>query len=149
VLLGCQTAFSGVCPLESCDFLDTNNVVELLRHPPTILERIPVGDKSNVYMIIHNESNLQQRARGQRSQFDDNCGAWTVERSVISDYWQTPSGEFRYLFMRNDQYCTEKIVGGKRTYLPLAPQLQMMMFTPYTGITQHSQMMVNLFIVSV
>ena len=122
MLLERQTALSGVFTLERGDFLDTDSVVEILRQPQTILERIPVGEKSNVYMTINNDSNLQRRARGQRSQFDDDCGAWTVGRSVISDYWRTPAGEFRYLFARNGQYCTEKLVCGKRTYLPLEPQ---------------------------
>jgi len=33
-----------------------------------------------------------------------------------------PTEKSRYLFARNGQYCSERIVGGKRTYLPLEPQ---------------------------
>ena len=122
MLLERKTLVSGVFTLENGHFFDTESVVNILRHPQTILERIPVGEKSNVYMTINNDNNLQRRARGTRSQFDDDCGAWTLGRSVISNYWKMPSGEFRYLFSRNGQYCSERIVGGTRTYLPLEPQ---------------------------
>jgi len=65
VFLERQTSLTGVFMLERGDLLDTDSVVKILRYPQTILEGIPVGEKSNVYMTVNNESNLQRRARGQ------------------------------------------------------------------------------------
>jgi len=45
------------------------------------------------------------------------CWAFRDERLL-----EDAIGKFRYLFARNGQYCTEKIVCGKRTYLPVKPQ---------------------------
>ena len=80
----------------------------MLRQPTKVLDRVPVGEKSNVYVVVNNENNLRRRGKGQNSQFDDDCGAWTIGRSVVATYCKMPSGEFRYLFLRNNLYWTEK-----------------------------------------
>ena len=45
VLVERKTLVSGVFTLENGDFFDTESVVKILRHPQTILDRIPVGGK--------------------------------------------------------------------------------------------------------
>jgi len=75
-----------------------------------------------VYMVVDNANNLSRRAKGLKSQFDDDCGAWTEGRCATTTHWMQPSGEFKYLFVRNGEYCQEKVVAGKRTYVSLEPQ---------------------------
>ena len=73
-------------------------------------------------MVVDNANNLSRRAKGLKSQFDDDCGAWTEGRCATTTHWMQPSGEFKYLFVRNREYCQEKVVAGKRTYVSLEPQ---------------------------
>ena len=70
--------------MDNADFLVTENVIEVLWQPTKVLDRVPVGEKSNVYVEVNNENNLRRRGKGQKSQFDDDCGAWTIGRSVVA-----------------------------------------------------------------
>lgn len=86
-------------------------------------DRTPNGPKHNVYCLVRNECNIERRARGQRSVFDDDCGVWTSTSSTTKyPYLVTEGSNFKRLFLRNGLYCNEQLRGKVRTYVPMEPQ---------------------------
>ena len=85
---------------------------------------IPIGLKENVYYVIDNSQKIDRRAKGQRSDFTDDCGAWlpggpTTKSYIISG----PNDERKSIQMHKNVFCTMKRVGkGKRIHVPLDPQ---------------------------
>ena len=43
-------------------------------------ERIPEGNKNDVYFVIKNSGNTDKRSRGQQSSFSDDCGVWDTNK---------------------------------------------------------------------
>jgi len=87
-------------------------------------ERIPRGRKENVYCVVSNAANVTRTAQGQHSIFDDDCGVWDTAtgRTNRYPYLRQESGSFKRIFMHNKLYCTERVVEGRRTYVPYDPQ---------------------------
>ena len=41
-----------------------------------VIDKIPPGRKENVFFVIDNERNMDKRKNDQRSDYNDDCGAW-------------------------------------------------------------------------
>jgi len=67
---------------------------------------------------------VTRNAQGQRSSFDDDCGVWETStgRTNRYPYLRQESGAFKRLFLHNKLYCSERVVDGRRTYVPYDPQ---------------------------
>jgi hypothetical protein len=58
------------------------------------------------------------------SQFADNCGAWDSHsgRTVKTDFIVQSDNTLRYTCVKDNQYCFETHVKGKKTFIPISPQ---------------------------
>ncbi len=61
---------------KSVKFLDTMDVIEVLRNGSEVLPAIPEGFKENVRYRISDERNVRRRLEGKKSIFVDDCGGW-------------------------------------------------------------------------
>jgi hypothetical protein len=77
-----------------------------------------------VFCIIYNDANIALRSKGQRSKFEDDGGVWDSVNSHTTSfpYVRTEDGQLKRLFLREKQYCSERVVRGKRMYVALHPQ---------------------------
>jgi len=64
--------------LPNDDWLTTERVIHLLQQlPPDIHHQTALtGRKDNSYHVVDNINNTECHRRGQRQQYDDDCGAW-------------------------------------------------------------------------
>jgi len=67
----------GMVGLPDDDWLTTEQVVQFLQQPPPDIrhQTAPTGHKDNSYCIVDNIGNTERHRRGQRWQYDDDCGA--------------------------------------------------------------------------
>ena len=103
--------------------LDTDALLRVLLDEDP-LPCIPIGLKENVYYVIDNSQNIDRRAKGQRSDFTDDCGAWLPGGPTTKSYFISgPNDERKSIQMHKNVFCTMKRVGkGKRIHVPLDPQ---------------------------
>ena len=61
---------------------------------------------------------------GKSSVYLDDCGAWDSHsrRTVKTDFTVLPDDSLRYTVLKDEKYCYEKQVKGKKTFVPLDPQ---------------------------
>jgi hypothetical protein len=61
---------------------------------------------------------------GKSSVYPDDCGAWDSHsrRTVKTDFTVLPDDSLRYTVLKDEKYCYEKQVKGKKTFVPLDPQ---------------------------
>jgi len=91
-------------------------------------DAIPHGRKQDVYCVVDNKANEQLRLQGKRSNFDDDCGVWessgtaTTKFPYLQQYDGNGKLRLKRVFYRDNTYCYEKVVSGKRTYIPYNPQ---------------------------
>jgi len=73
---------------------------------------------------VDDKANAKARLNGHRSNYEDDCGAWDAAKGKTTKfpYITCPGGEFKRIFLRNDVYCTERVIDGVRTYVPYDPQ---------------------------
>ena len=90
----------------------------------TCYDAIPNGSKENVYFLLDNRSNLTRKTHLKSNQFHDDCGAWDSHngRTVKTDFVVQSDNTLRFICMKDGQYCIEKQVKGKKTFIPLNPQ---------------------------
>jgi hypothetical protein len=90
----------------------------------TVYEKIPNGPKEKFYFLIDNSSNVMRKSYTKSSQFADNCGAWDSHsgRTVKTDFIVQSDNTLRYTCVKDNQYCFEKQVKGKKTFIPISPQ---------------------------
>ena len=107
-------------------FLKPWDAMELIVNQSTpLLEKIPSGEKNNVYALIRNDTNIQRRKDGLHSQFWDDCGAWTSKSGSNKKVLFAKVGTTnRYLSVikKKDEYCIKRSVDKKVVYVPLDPQ---------------------------
>ena len=123
---GATESADGVARLPGDDWLSTDDIVTLLRQPPPNIrhQSVPVGRKDNCYCVVDNTANVERHGRGQRRQYDDDCGSWNASggRLCAFPYIVSSSGGLRRVFLRGGVYCTERKVDGCRTYVAIDPQ---------------------------
>ena len=56
-------------------FLDAESLCELLQNGSVANLSIPKGIKEDVYFLIENNNNIKKRLCGEKSNFEDDCGA--------------------------------------------------------------------------
>ena len=56
--------------------------------------------------------------------YEDDCGVWDSSqgRTTKFPYLVGAGGELKRLFLRNNEYCAERVCDGMRTYVPYDPQ---------------------------
>jgi hypothetical protein len=75
----------GSVPLPRDDGLSTAEVMDILTSSTYIhVERVPNGSKNNVYFLVSNAANIKRKANKSNCAFDDDCGVWVQERTVIN-----------------------------------------------------------------
>ena len=62
-------------------FLDAESLCELLQNGSVANSSIPKGIKEDVYFLIENNNNVKKRLCGEKSIFEDHCGAWNSKAS--------------------------------------------------------------------
>ena len=104
------------------DLLVTENVTEEVpRQPMKVLDRVPVGQKSNVYAVVNNENfadvarvgRVSSTTTAEPGQLDTRLWLRVTDRRT--DRITTPTTALAYA-------RAVKMVSGKRTYVPLEPQ---------------------------
>ena len=50
---------------------------EVLQSSPASSLLIPQGVKENTYFLVENHENIEKRRQGKKSNFEDDCGAWS------------------------------------------------------------------------
>ena len=63
-------------PLFSTKFLDITEIVGILKSRTFVHTSIPDGLKNNVYFILDEKKNMEQKSYGKPPEFYDDCGAW-------------------------------------------------------------------------
>ncbi|KAH3746650.1 hypothetical protein DPMN_181060 [Dreissena polymorpha] len=88
-------------------FLDVNDVIRIFSGPFAILGEIPTGRKAGHYFIINNGNNNERRLAGKKSQFWDDCGAWSKGTSPMFSFLYT-DGNLQTIHKKEGLYCVEK-----------------------------------------
>ena len=83
-------------------------------------DNCPPGNKSNVWFLVDNQSNIQP-GHQKRTYYDD-CGTWDSSkgRTHIQDY--LISDNFRVDFNKKGVYCIKQRQKGKVVWTPIQPQ---------------------------
>ena len=105
-------------------FLDTSTVITHLLKKVPGLPNIPSGSKENVYFIIDNRSNIDNRSSKKRSAFSDDRGIWKSSSgtSPKTYYLLHDNGDLSTVCLRNGLFCVRKMVNKHTEYRPLSPQ---------------------------
>ena len=115
----------GISRLPDDDWLATEHVVQLLQQPPPEIrhQTVPKGRKDNSYCVVDNIVNTERHQRGQRRQYDDDCGAWNTSGGRLCSFpYIVSSARLQRVFLHDGQYCRERKVDGVRTYVAIDPQ---------------------------
>ena len=62
-------------------FLDVESLCELLKNETVTVSTIPKGVKEHVYFVVSNGKNIAKRNRGEKSNFEGDCGVWLSKAS--------------------------------------------------------------------
>ncbi|CAG2235670.1 unnamed protein product [Mytilus edulis] len=86
------------------------------------VDSIPRGYKDNVFFVFNNSHNLQQNSKHNR--FADDCGSWNTHsgRTTKADFIIMSDNTLKWTVQKNDMYCFERQVKGKKTYIQYDPQ---------------------------
>ena len=120
-----RLAAGDVLPLPGRDGVPTETLLGILLHPvhhTAINTSIPAGRKEKVYCVVDNKRNLERKGQGRTNVFDDDCGAWKGATSCKFPYLITGVGEYKRIFLHDDQYCREQKSNGCRVYVALDSQ---------------------------
>lgn len=98
-------------------FLDVGEVITILSGPHAVLEHVPVERKDGNYYIVDNTENIERRKQGKRSEFEDNCGAWTNGTSPTYTFIIRDNNAVT-VHLRNELYCVEKMRNKSKVYEP-------------------------------
>ncbi|VDI10138.1 Hypothetical predicted protein [Mytilus galloprovincialis] len=95
-----------------------------INNESTCNDTIPNGPKENVYFLLDNHRNITRKTNSKSSQFPDDCGAWDSHcgRTVKTDFVVQSDSTLRFTCIKDGQYCFEKQVKGKKTFIPFNPQ---------------------------
>ena len=100
-------------------FLDVESLCQLLQNGPGVKLLIPKGIKEDTFFLIENQNNIRKRIRGERSNYEDDCGAWNSKSSSTKKtIFYHVHGKFKAIDMKNGKYCTMKL----KDWVPLDPQ---------------------------
>ncbi|XP_074646981.1 uncharacterized protein LOC141902919 isoform X1 [Tubulanus polymorphus] len=100
-------------------FLDVDDIYSVLSSERTVWEQIPMGKKENVFFLVDNTQNSENRSRGKRSSFPDDCGVWDSKSA---------SSNIRYFILRNNHLesvvLKDGLYGkqGRKTFTSINPQ---------------------------
>lgn len=107
-------------------FLNVEAILELLQNTDEnkTLNSVPLGPKENVYFILNNRGNNMRRAKGMKSEYLDDCGAWVTGKtgSPKCIYIKGSHGRYEIVYLKDDMYCKQKRIQKQLTYMPLDPQ---------------------------
>ena len=100
-------------------FLDVESLCELLKNETVTVSTIPKGVKKTVYFVVSNGKNIAKRNRGEKSNFEDDCGVWLSKASSTKKtLFHCVNGTFKVVEKKNGQYSTKR----KNEWVPLEPQ---------------------------
>ena len=105
-------------------FLDTEKSLNILLQSPPAFDEIPFGKKENVYFVLNNSSNLERRANLKKVVFPDDCGTWIGSFGTCprAHFLRLGGGDFKKIYLKKGQFCIEKQISRKRSYIPMDPQ---------------------------
>ena len=100
-------------------FLNVEELFDVLQSGPASSSSIPQGVKENTYFLVENHENIEKRRQGKKSNFEDDCGAWSSKSSSTKKNLFHYAGEsIKMVQLKNAQYCTKRL--GE--WVPLEPQ---------------------------
>ncbi len=120
-----DTAQGGM-PLEH-GFLKFSNILQLFLENSSVHTKVPTGKKENVCFLVNNESNLDNRSQGGRSDYWDDCGVWNAGAPTTPTVYlcsNTSDGLVikRVIVKKAGEWCHEKQINKKKVWIPLDPQ---------------------------
>ena len=88
-----------------------------------IHEQIPSGTKEIFTSFLTTTKNVLRQQTGTSSVYPDDCGAWDSHsrRTVKTDFTVLPDDSLHYTVLKDEKYCYEKQVKGKKIFVPLDP----------------------------
>ena len=102
--------------------MTVSEIYSQIHHKDDVHTEVPQGVKNNVYFLVQNETNIQKRSDGQRSNFYDDCGAWESQKAMSAKTTHIVSERLKQVTLKNDQYCIKQKRQGRITWVPLNPQ---------------------------
>jgi len=108
-------------------FLDAGDVIRLLLETDSTLKlsKVPNSLKENVYFVVDNEVNRNRRHKGEKSSFDDDCGAWCSSSSPslkLVFLRVEHSDSFILVHERSGVLCMQRQENGVIRFVPYDPQ---------------------------
>ena len=86
--------------------------------PP--LEKVPLGKKENVFILLNKERNINKQGNGNKNEYFDDCGAWEKKKShrvkthfLIDEQW-TNIFKVSHVILKENVVHTEKGSKEKR-----------------------------------
>ena len=97
----------------------------LITQPTEVNSDVPPGDKSNCYLLVNNERNMNRISSGKNKKCDfyDDCGAWDHSKgNTCKATYVVEDSSLRHVELKNNQYCTKVRRQKKVVWVPLDPQ---------------------------
>ena len=109
-------------------FMDTKQIIELMKASHVLLTEIPKGRKDGMYFLLDNCENIQRRQHNDNSEFWDDIGAWAGASSPATLFTQVNGKLISVKLVKIDKndetkyYCTERRINKEKVNIPLDPQ---------------------------
>lgn len=107
-------------PLPNNEFMEAGELMNIFMNSKEAIDKVPIGEKNNVFFKVKNEENMQRRASGKISQFWDDRGAWKGGSTTKTVYVQ--EGDNLRLVIYKNMYNIKKKKNGVVSHVPLDPQ---------------------------
>lgn len=87
---------------------------------------VPCCIKDNVFFVVNNSSNVEKREMNLRSDYSDDCGARDSAKGTNVNCYVVfnDSGHAKSVFLKNNWYCIESRIRGKKSWLSIDPQTE-------------------------
>ena len=71
-----------------------------------VLKNVPIGEKSNVFLVSNNTANVAKRQNNVRSNYMDDCGVWDGRKdSTVNSYILLEgNGNVKTVYLKNNLY---------------------------------------------
>lgn len=105
-------------------FLSSNALSQTLTDiEAEVLVHMPEGIKQNVYCVMNNKENSEQRKEGKRCTFADDCSAWSsAKQPSVKTTRRITNGHPEYVLEDEGTIYYDQQKDLKRSRIPVVPQ---------------------------
>lgn len=111
---------------EASRFLTVAEILEVIRDVKIVdvIDKVPAGDKGNMYFIVDNKENFDRRQEQLPSIYHDDCGVWDTKKSKTERSYNIldDGGRPVPVYLKGGLYTKEGRSKGKKVYTPIHPQ---------------------------